>query len=314
MILPPSLVAVLPEDAELPAGARLVVGAERVPPEIVERWSSHLHVVGAYGLTETDGQLDALARRSRAGAATPSRSGGRTPTPRPTCSTTPLAAAAAGRAGRAVRRRRRSRAGYLGRPDLTAERFVADPFGAAGRAAVPDRRPRPLAPRRDARVRRPRRPAGEDPRRPDRAGRDRVRAGPPSGRRARGRRRPRGPARRPAPRRLRHPGRRRQRVARTSAAMSTSGARSTDHEYTRSRPPCTSRTTSPPGEQLRRRADRAGEHASTGATTRSRGSAPATATRRALPGSSSSASVPACCWRAWRRTARPTGARTSPLP
>ncbi len=53
MILPPSLVAALPEEAELPAGARLVVGAERVPPEIVERWSGRLQIVGAYGLTET---------------------------------------------------------------------------------------------------------------------------------------------------------------------------------------------------------------------------------------------------------------------
>ncbi|MGH2943712.1 MAG: AMP-binding protein, partial [Solirubrobacteraceae bacterium] len=37
MILPPSLVAALPDEAELPPGAHLVVGAERVPPEIVER-------------------------------------------------------------------------------------------------------------------------------------------------------------------------------------------------------------------------------------------------------------------------------------
>ena len=68
--------------------------------------------------------------------------------------------------------------GYLNRPELTAERFVQDPFsGDSAGAAVQDGRSGAVARGWDDRVPGSQRPTGEDPRFPDRAGRDRGAAG-----------------------------------------------------------------------------------------------------------------------------------------
>ena len=130
MILPPSLVAALPAEAELPEGAVLVVGTETVPTELVTRWSKRLRVVAAYGLTEA-------TVNSTLWAAQPGWSGP-VPIGVPDPGTTahvldaalrPVGVGVEGElyiGGRGLAR------GYRGRPGLTAERFVADPFHGPG--------------------------------------------------------------------------------------------------------------------------------------------------------------------------------------
>ena len=80
--------------------------------------------------------------------------------------------------------------GYFNRPDLTAERFLPNPFSSQPGARLPDRRPRPLAPRGRDRVPRPERSTGQDSWRPGRTRRGRDQARPTSfGARGRSRRR-----------------------------------------------------------------------------------------------------------------------------
>lgn len=127
-LLPPSMLA------QLPSGAgrwleTLVVGGEACPPALAAAWASHVRLVNAYGPTE--GTVTATAwevpgdfdggRPLPIGRPVPNaqtyvldRRGWPTPTGTP-------GELYVGGVGLAR--------GYLGRPELTAERFVPDPFG-----------------------------------------------------------------------------------------------------------------------------------------------------------------------------------------
>ncbi|MFC5065123.1 non-ribosomal peptide synthetase [Actinomycetospora atypica] len=130
LILPPALVAALPDDAVLPDGAVLLVGTEAVPPAVIERWAARLRVFNAYGPTEA-------AVNSTLGETDPaSGASGRVPIGVPDPHTRALVLDAAlrpvppGGVGELYLGGPGLARGYLNRPDLTAERFVADPFGA----------------------------------------------------------------------------------------------------------------------------------------------------------------------------------------
>ncbi|GAA4800941.1 hypothetical protein GCM10023200_42210 [Actinomycetospora chlora] len=131
MILPPVLLAALPDDVDLPAGV-LLAGTERVAPELVARWGRGRRMFNAYGPTEAtvnstlgESHPDALD-----GASVPIG------VPDPLTTARVLDAALApvphGEPGELYIGGPGLARGYLGRPGLTAERFVADPFGEPG--------------------------------------------------------------------------------------------------------------------------------------------------------------------------------------
>ncbi|MFF8827750.1 amino acid adenylation domain-containing protein, partial [Streptomyces sp. NPDC015131] len=126
--LPPVVVGGLPEGSTLPADLRLAVAGEAVPAEIVDRWASRVRLHNGYGPTE------AVVSSTVAG---PLDGTGRPPIGRPTTAhrvyvlDRQLAPVPAGVTGELYVAGGLAR-GYLARPGLTADRFVADPFGPAG--------------------------------------------------------------------------------------------------------------------------------------------------------------------------------------
>ncbi|WP_410673602.1 amino acid adenylation domain-containing protein [Amycolatopsis sp. cmx-4-68] len=133
MILPPALLAEFPEDCDLPRDSVLLAGTERVSPELVRRWAPGRRMFNAYGPTEatTNSTLGLCDPEIAPGSAVPI--GVPDPGTRAYVLDAFLAPVPVGVAGELYLAGSGLARGYLGRPGLTAERFVADPFGAGGR-------------------------------------------------------------------------------------------------------------------------------------------------------------------------------------
>ncbi|WP_215452284.1 non-ribosomal peptide synthase/polyketide synthase [Streptomyces sp. ATCC 21386] len=132
MILPPALLAAMPDDIELPPTATLLAGTERVSPELVGRYARGRMMFNAYGPTEatTNSTLGLCDPDIPAGAIVPI--GVPDPGTRAYVLDAFLRPVPAGVTGELYLGGAGLARGYLGRPDLTAERFVADPFGEPG--------------------------------------------------------------------------------------------------------------------------------------------------------------------------------------
>ncbi|MFI1855244.1 amino acid adenylation domain-containing protein [Streptomyces sp. NPDC020480] len=128
LLLAPSALSAMPPDS-LPQGVNLVVGAEACPPELVARWSPGRHMVNAYGPTEAT--VIATQTGPLSGRTVPPM-GHPVPGGRLRVLDSALRPVPPGVAGEVYLSGDGLARGYLGRPRVTAERFVADPFGAPG--------------------------------------------------------------------------------------------------------------------------------------------------------------------------------------
>ncbi|BBB01995.1 putative peptide synthetase [Actinacidiphila reveromycinica] len=134
LTLPPAALAVMPAGS-LPAATTVVLAGEACPPALARSWARDRVLVNAYGPTET------TVCATMSGALVPDgpRAPGRTvPIGLPVDGTRVhvldhrLAPAPHGVTGELYVAGAGVARGYLGRPALTATRFVPDPFGPAG--------------------------------------------------------------------------------------------------------------------------------------------------------------------------------------
>ncbi|MFJ5228433.1 amino acid adenylation domain-containing protein [Kitasatospora sp. NPDC088391] len=134
LTIPPAALAVLPPDS-LPAGTTLVLAGEACPPALARAWSPGRHLVNAYGPTETTVCATMSGFQAPDGPHAPGRT---VPIGVPVDGTRVqvldhrLAPVPPGVVGELYVSGDGLARGYLGRPGLTATRFVADPADPAG--------------------------------------------------------------------------------------------------------------------------------------------------------------------------------------
>ncbi|MFJ9890725.1 amino acid adenylation domain-containing protein [Streptomyces sp. NPDC091287] len=126
--IPPIVLSALPDDA-LPHGMTLIVAGEACAPELVSRFAPGRRMFNAYGPTETTVCATMSSPLTEADA-TPI--GGPVSNSRVYVLDAALRPVPPGVAGELYVGGPSLARGYLGRPALTSQRFVADPFGPAG--------------------------------------------------------------------------------------------------------------------------------------------------------------------------------------
>ncbi|MFD4267916.1 amino acid adenylation domain-containing protein [Rhodococcus sp. NPDC058481] len=126
-IIPPSLMAALPPGALVPEGCTVLVGTETVPPDLIGRWAERLNLLAAYGLTEATVNNTLWQAQPGWNQAVPI--GIPDPNEQAFILDARLRPVPVGVAGELYIAGRGLARGYLGKPALTAGRFIANPFG-----------------------------------------------------------------------------------------------------------------------------------------------------------------------------------------
>ncbi|ALA19480.1 hypothetical protein AL346_04830 [Chelatococcus sp. CO-6] len=126
--LPPAVLSVLPVEA-VPPDCTVITAGEHCPAEVMARWADARTMINAYGPTETT-VCATMSGRLTAGGTPPI--GSPIWNSRVYVLDSALRPVGSGVAGELYVGGLGLARGYRGRPDLTAERFVADPFGPPG--------------------------------------------------------------------------------------------------------------------------------------------------------------------------------------